>query len=164
VVVFEGIRCYQTHDGRSAIFRLRAHIDRLFDSAHIGELQIPYSKNEIADACKEDAAAPNQLKEGLHSSPGFCRRRRGWSNHPGKNPIRVAIIVCPGDPISGEEALEKKVRTKVSSYNRHHVNVMMTKAKNSAGNYVNSVLAKREVVRWVMTRAIMAGGYRTVCV
>jgi len=60
---FEGIRCYKTHDGKSAIFRLKEHIDRLFDSAHIGELQIPYSKKEIAEACKETLRA-NRLKEG----------------------------------------------------------------------------------------------------
>ena len=149
---FEGIRCYKTHDGKSAIFRLREHIDRLFDSAHIGDLQIPYSKKEIAEACKETLRA-NQLKEG-YIRPLIFIGEGVMGVHPGKNPIRVAIITWPWGAYLGEEALEKGIRAKVSSYNRHHVNVMMTKAKIS-GNYVNSVLAKREVVRMGYDEAIM---------
>ena len=149
---FEGIRCYKTHDGKSAIFRLREHIDRLFDSAHIGDLQIPYSKKEIAEACKETLRA-NQLKEG-YIRPLIFVGEGVMGVHPGKNPIRVAIITWPWGAYLGEEALEKGIRAKVSSYNRHHVNVMMTKAKIS-GNYVNSVLAKREVVRMGYDEAVM---------
>jgi branched-chain amino acid aminotransferase len=150
--VFEGIRCYKTHDGKSAIFRLKEHIDRLFDSAHIGDLQIPYSKKEIAEACKETLRT-NQLKEG-YIRPLIFVGDGVMGVHPGKNPIRVAIIVWPWGAYLGEEALERGIRAKVSSYNRHHVNVMMTKAKIS-GNYVNSVLAKREVVRMGYDEAIM---------
>jgi len=149
---FEGIRCYRTHDGKSAIFRLKEHIDRLFDSAHIGDLQIPYSKKEIAEACKETLRA-NQLKEG-YIRPLIFVGEGVMGVHPGKNPIRVAIITWPWGAYLGEEALEKGIRAKVSSYNRHHVNVMMTKAKIS-GNYVNSVLAKREVVRMGYDEAVM---------
>ena len=149
---FEGIRCYKTHDGKSAIFRLKEHIDRLFDSAHIGDLQIPYSKKEIAEACKETLRA-NQLKEG-YIRPLIFVGEGVMGVHPGKNPIRVAIITWPWGAYLGEEALEKGIRAKVSSYNRHHVNVMMTKAKIS-GNYVNSVLAKREVVRMGYDEAVM---------
>jgi len=149
---FEGIRCYKTHDGKSAIFRLKDHIDRLFDSAHIGDLQIPYSKKEIAEACKETLRA-NQLKEG-YIRPLIFIGEGVMGVHPGKNPIRVAIITWPWGAYLGEEALEKGIRAKVSSYNRHHVNVMMTKAKIS-GNYVNSVLAKREVVRMGYDEAVM---------
>jgi len=149
---FEGIRCYKTHDGKSAIFRLREHIDRLFDSAHIGDLQIPYSKKEIAEACKETLRA-NQLIEG-YIRPLIFIGEGVMGVHPGKNPIRVAIITWPWGAYLGEEALEKGIRAKVSSYNRHHVNVMMTKAKIS-GNYVNSVLAKREVVRMGYDEAVM---------
>ena len=149
---FEGIRCYKTHDGESAIFRLKEHIDRLFDSAHIGDLQIPYSKKEIAEACKETLRA-NQLKEG-YIRPLIFIGEGVMGVHPGKNPIRVAIITWPWGAYLGEEALEKGIRAKVSSYNRHHVNVMMTKAKIS-GNYVNSVLAKREVVRMGYDEAVM---------
>jgi branched-chain amino acid aminotransferase len=150
--VFEGIRCYRTHEGKSAIFRLKEHIDRLFDSAHIGDLQIPYSKKEIAEACKETLRA-NQLKEG-YIRPLIFIGDGVMGVHPGNNPIRVAIIAWPWGAYLGEEALERGIRIKVSSYNRHHVNVMMTKAKIS-GNYVNSVLAKREVVRMGYDEAIM---------
>jgi branched-chain amino acid aminotransferase len=131
---------------------LREHIDRLFDSAHIGDLQIPYSKKEIAEACKETLRA-NQLKEG-YIRPLVFVGEGVMGVHPGKNPIRVAIITWPWGAYLGEEALEKGIRAKVSSYNRHHVNVMMTKAKIS-GNYVNSVLAKREVVRMGYDEAVM---------
>ena len=150
--VFEGIRCYRTHEGKSAIFRLKEHIDRLFDSAHIGDLQIPYSKKEIAEACKETLRA-NQLKEG-YIRPLIFIGDGVMGVHPGNNPIRVAIIAWPWGAYLGEEALERGIRIKVSSYNRHHVNVMMTKAKIS-GNYVNSVLAKREVVLMGYDEAIM---------
>jgi branched-chain amino acid aminotransferase len=63
LAVFEGIRCYLCTDGKSAVFRLREHVDRLFDSAQIGDIKIPYSKKDIAEACKEMLRA-NQLKEG----------------------------------------------------------------------------------------------------
>jgi branched-chain amino acid aminotransferase len=150
--VFEGIRCYRTHDGKSAIFRLKEHIDRLFDSAHIGDLEIPYSRKEIAEACKETLRA-NQLKEG-YIRPLILIGEGVMGVHPGNNPIRVAIITWPWGAYLGEEALERGIRIKVSSYNRHHVNVMMTKAKIS-GNYVNSVFAKREVVRMGYDEALM---------
>ncbi len=150
--VFEGIRCYRTHDGKSAIFRLKEHIDRLFDSAHIGDLEIPYSRKEIAEACKETLRA-NQLKEG-YIRPLILIGEGVMGVHPGNNPIRVAIITWPWGAYLGEEALERGIRIKVSSYNRHHVNVMMTKAKIS-GNYVNSVLAKREAVRMGYDEALM---------
>jgi branched-chain amino acid aminotransferase len=150
--VFEGIRCYKTHDGKSAVFRLKEHIDRLYDSAHIAELHIPYSKKEIAEACKETLRA-NQLREG-YIRPLIFVGEGVMGVHPGNNPIRVAIITWPWGAYLGEEALEKGIRVKVSSYNRHHVNVMMTKAKIT-GNYANSVLAKREVVRMGYDEAIM---------
>ena len=150
--VFEGIRCYRTHDGKSAVFRLKEHIDRLFDSAHIGDLQIPYSKKQIAEACKETLRA-NQLKEG-YIRPLIFIGEGVMGVHPGNNPIRVAIITWPWGAYLGEEALERGIRIKVSSYNRHHVNVMMTKAKVS-GNYANSVLAKREAVRMGYDEALM---------
>ena len=63
LAVFEGIRCYLCHDGKSAVFRLREHVDRLFDSAEIADIKIPYSKREISEACKEILRV-NQLREG----------------------------------------------------------------------------------------------------
>jgi branched-chain amino acid aminotransferase len=152
LAVFEGIRCYLCKDGKSAVFRLKEHVDRLFDSAQIGDINIPYSKKDIAEACKETLRV-NQLKEG-YIRPIVFIGEGVMGVYPGENPIRVAIITWSWGAYLGDEALEKGIRVKVSSYNRHHVNVMMTKAK-ICGNYVNSILAKREVVRMGYDEALM---------
>ena len=152
LAVFEGIRCYLCHDGKSGVFRLREHVDRLFDSAQIGDLKIPYSKKEILEACKETLRV-NKLKEG-YIRPIVFIGEGVMGVYPGDNPIRVAIITWSWGAYLGEEALEKGIRVKVSSYTRHHVNVMMTKAK-ICGNYVNSVLAKREVMKMGYDEALM---------
>jgi len=150
--IFEGIRCYLCDDGRSTVFRLREHIDRFFDSAHIGALKMPYSKKEIVEACKETLRA-NGLKAGYIRPLAFIGEGV-MGVYPGDNPIQVAIITWSWGAYLGEEALEKGIRAKVSSYTRHHVNVMMTKAK-IVGNYVNSVLAKREVMKLGYEEALM---------
>jgi branched-chain amino acid aminotransferase len=150
--IFEGIRCYLCHDGTSAVFRLKEHIDRFFDSGLIGGLTIPYSKKEIVGACKETLRA-NGLKAGYIRPLAFIGEGV-MGVYPGDNPIQVAIITWSWGAYLGEEALEKGIRAKVSSYTRHHVNVMMTKAK-IAGNYVNSVLAKREVMKLGYEEALM---------
>jgi branched-chain amino acid aminotransferase len=152
LAVFEGIRCYLCHDGKSAVYRLREHVDRLFDSAQIGDLKIPYSKKEILEACKETLRV-NKLKEG-YIRPLVFIGEGAMGVYPGDNPIRVAIITWSWGAYLGEEALEKGIRVKVSSYTRHHVNVMMTKAK-ICGNYVNSVLAKREVMKMGYDEALL---------
>jgi len=150
--IFEGIRCYLCNDGKSAVFRLREHVDRFFDSAHIGDLKLPYSKKEISEACKE-ALRVNHLKEGYIRPIAFIGEGV-MGVYPGDNPIRVAIITWSWGAYLGESALEKGIRVKVSSYTRHHVNVMMTKAKIT-GNYVNSVMAKREVMKMGYDEALM---------
>ncbi len=152
LAVFEGIRCYLCNDGKSAVFRLKEHVDRLFDSAQIGDLKIPYSKREVAEACKETLRV-NGLKEGYIRPIAFIGEGV-MGVYPGNNPIRVAIITWSWGAYLGEGALEKGIRAKVSSFTRHHVNVMMTKAKIS-GNYVNSVLAKREVMKTGYDEALM---------
>jgi branched-chain amino acid aminotransferase len=152
LAVFEGIRCYLCQDGKSAVFRLREHVDRLFDSAQIGDIKIPYSKKEISEACKEMLRV-NQLKEG-YIRPIVFIGEGVMGVYPGDNPIQVAIITWSWGAYLGEGALEKGIRVKVSSYTRHHVNVMMTKAK-ICGNYVNSVLAKREVMKMGYDEALM---------
>ena len=152
LAVFEGIRCYLCHDGKSAVYRLREHVDRLFDSAQIGDLKIPYSKKEVLEACKETLRV-NKLKEGYIRPIAFIGEGV-MGVYPGDNPIRVAIITWSWGAYLGEGALEKGIRVKVSSYTRHHVNVMMTKAK-ICGNYVNSVLAKREVMKMGYDEALM---------
>jgi branched-chain amino acid aminotransferase len=150
--VFEGIRCYHCPDGRSCIFRLTEHIERLFDSAHIAEIEIPFAPEELMEACKETLRA-NGLQEG-YIRPLVFIGDGAMGVHPQDNAIRVAIITWKWGAYLGEEALKQGTRVKTSSYARHHVNVMMTKAK-ICGNYVNSVLAKREAVRGGYDEALM---------
>jgi len=152
LAVFEGLRCYLCQDGKSAVFRLKEHVDRLFDSAQIGDLKIPYSKREVSEACKETLKV-NGLREGYIRPIAFIGEGV-MGVYPGDNPIRLAIITWSWGAYLGEGAIEKGIRAKVSSYTRHHVNVMMTKAKIS-GNYVNSVLAKREALKLGYDEAIM---------
>lgn len=141
--VFEGIRCYETEDGKSAIFRLKEHIDRLFDSAHILMMKIPFSKTEILEACKEIYRV-NGLKNGYLRPLVFLGDGEMGLYATG-NQVRVAIIAWPWGAYLGDEGVKNGIRVKVSSYARHHINVTMTKSK-AVANYVNSILAKREAM------------------
>jgi branched-chain amino acid aminotransferase len=140
VGVFEGIRAYRTADGGSAVFRLGEHVDRLFGSAKIVGLTVPFTQAEIVAAIVDTLRA-NKLAEGYIRPLVFIGTGQAMGVNPGKNPVQVAIAVWPWGAYLGAEALDKGIRICTSSYTRHHVNVMMTKAK-VCGNYVNSVLAK----------------------
>ncbi len=150
--VFEGIRCYRTADGRSAVFRLREHVDRLFRSALIVELAMPFNREQIVEAILETLRV-NRLPEG-YVRPLVYLGDGAMGLLPTDNPVRVSIIVWPWGTYLGEESLERGIRAKVSSYTRHHPNVSMTKSK-TCGDYVNSILAKREVTRLGYDEAIM---------
>lgn len=141
--VFEGIRCYRREDGRSAIFRLREHTERLFASAHIVMLKIPFTQEEINTAIIETVKA-NKLDE-CYIRPIAFLGDGAMGVLPKNNPVRVTIAVWKWGAYLGDDGLENGIKVKVSSYVRHHVNSMMTKAKVT-GHYVNSILAKREVV------------------
>ena len=156
--VFEGIRCDKCTDGRSAIFRLQEHVDRLFDSAKIMQMEIPFSREAIFTAIIETLQA-NKLDQGYIRPLSFVGAG-AMGVHPGSNPIQTIIATWPWGAYLGEEALEKGIRVKTSSFTRHHVNVMMTKAKVS-GNYVNSILATRDAVADGYDEALMldAQGY-----
>jgi len=158
--VFEGIRCYLCEDGSSAVFRLREHVDRLFDSAHAMEMLIPFTRPEIAQAIL-DTLRTNQQKEAYIRPLAFIGDG-AMGVHPQNNPTRMAIITWYWGAYLGEGALEKGIRAKVSSYTRHHVNVMMTKTK-TCGNYVNSILAKREVTREGYDEALMLDTDGYIC-
>ena len=142
--VFEGIRAYLCTDGRTAIFRLPEHVHRLFDSAHIMQMDIPFSEAEISQACIETMRR-NEQKEAYLRPLAFIGDG-AMGLHPKDNPIRVAVITWVWGAYLGDEGLSLGIRLKTSSFTRHHVNVMMTKAK-VVGNYVNSILAKREVIK-----------------
>ena len=142
--VFEGIRCYECADGRSAVFRLREHVVRLLNSAKIGEMEIPFSVEEIERGIKDTLNA-NGLKEG-YIRPIAIIGEGVMGVHPQDNPVNLFIVTWPWGAYLGDEGLKRGIRVKISSYTRHHVNISMTKAK-ICGNYVNSILAKREAVR-----------------
>lgn len=139
--VFEGIRCYKCTDGSSEVFRLEDHVARLFDSARIIQMEIPFSQEEVCEAII-NSLRENKLQEGYIRPLAFIGDGI-LGVYPGDNPINLIIVVLPWGAYLGEKALQKGIRIKTSSYSRHHPNVMMTKAKVT-GNYVNSILAKRE--------------------
>ncbi len=141
---FEGIRAYKCTDGSSAVFRLEEHMKRLQDSGKILGLPCPYDVKTLCDATIEILKA-NKMDSSYIRPIAFV----GYGAlgvHPGDNPINVAIATMKWGAYLGEEGMEKGVSMCTSSYARHHVNSMMTKAK-ACGNYVNSVLSKAEAIR-----------------
>ena len=149
---FEGIRCYALADGRSAVFRLKEHIRRLADSGKILGFPLPYSVSELEQATLEVIRA-NKLKECYIRPLAFLGFGEMGVYAP-HNPVNVCISVWPWGAYLGDEGLRNGIRAKISSFARHHVNVMMTKSK-ATGNYVNSVLAKAEAKRAGYDEAIM---------
>jgi branched-chain amino acid aminotransferase len=140
LAAFEGIRCYEGQKG-SAIFRLQDHVNRLFESAHITMMPMPYMKKEVSEAIIETVRV-NQLAS-CYIRPLAYVGFGAMGLYPGDNPISLAIAAWPWGAYLGEEALANGIRAKISSFTRHHVNVSMTRAKIS-GYYVNSILAKWE--------------------
>ncbi len=149
--IFEGIRCYKTDQG-PAVFRLQEHIDRLYDSAKITRIPIPYRPEELIEATF-DLIRVNDLEECYIRPLAFLGYGRMGLNPIGL-PVSVAVAVWPWGAYLGEEGLTKGIRAKISSFTRHHPNVMMTKAK-VCGNYVNSQLAKAEAIENGYDEAIM---------
>ena len=140
LAAFEGLRCYKGKSG-SAIFKLQEHVDRLFESAHIGMMTIPYEKKQVADAIV-DTVRINKL-EACYIRPLVYIGYGAMGVYPGDNPIKLAIAAWKWGSYLGDDALANGMRACVSSFTRHHVNVSMTRGKIS-GYYVNSILAKRE--------------------
>ncbi len=153
LAVFEGIRCYEGADGVSAVYRLKEHVDRLFDSALIGGFEIPYGRDRIEEAILETLRASG-LKEAYIRPIAFIGAGAMGVLFTEENPIHVCIAVWSWGAYLGAEGLKNGIRVKTSSYSRHHVNVMMTKAK-ICGNYVNSVLAKKEAMENGYDEALM---------
>lgn len=140
--IFEGIRCYETDEGPS-IFRLEEHIERLFNSAHIFMIDIPFSKEELKNAVIETVKI-NKMKE-CYIRPLVYIGYGAMGLYPKENPINVAIAVWPWGTYLGEKGLKEGIRVKISSYIRNHVNSQMSRSK-VCGYYVNSQLAKKEAV------------------
>ena len=140
--VFEGVRAYKTPDGTS-IFRLQEHTDRLFDSAHILGISIPFTKDELNEA-QIDVFRKNELEEGylrpmvFLGSEALGIRAKDLSVH-------VSIAAWPWPDYMDPDSREKGIKVRTSSYTRHHVNITMCKAKSN-GNYTNSILALHEAL------------------
>jgi len=162
VGVFEGIRCYATDLG-PAVFRMKEHTERLVDSARLlGFLELPYTATQIAEAIMMTISA-NGFNE-CYIRPLIYLTGGGWDLNVDHGQAGVGIAVWEWNNYLGKEALEKGIRANISSFTRHHPNVMLTKAKIS-GNYVNSVLAKTESVRLGFDEAILLDpqGYVAEC-
>ncbi len=160
--VFEGIRAYNTAKG-PAVFRLREHIERLLDSALVfGFRYMPFTVDQLVTAVKDTVRA-NDFAD-CYIRPLIYLDGGGWNLNVDGGKPSVAIAAWEWTNYLGEEALAKGVRANISSFTRHHPNVMMTKAKVS-GNYANSFLAKTESVRLGFEEAIMLDpqGYIAEC-
>jgi branched-chain amino acid aminotransferase len=140
LAVFEGVRAYKTVSG-TAVFRLKEHTDRLFNSAHIYRMPMPYDKATLIEAHKEVVRANNLESCYLRPIAFYGSEKMGVS--PRGAQTHVSIAAWPWGAYLGEEGLEKGIRVKTSSYSRHHVNVNMARAKFS-GTYANSILANME--------------------
>lgn len=141
MAVFEGVRAYKTVDG-TAIFRLREHTQRLFNSAKIFQMAIPYDLDVLMEAQKEVVRA-NQL-ESCYLRPLVWIGSEKMGVSARGNTIHVGIAAWPWGAYLGEDGLKRGIRVKTSSFTRHHVNVSMVRAKAS-GYYINSILANQEV-------------------
>ena len=149
--LFEGIRCYNTPRG-PAIFRLSEHVSRLFEGAQIIGMQLPFTEEQITSAIKQ-TVHENALEE-CYIRPLVYVGYGKLGLNPLGIPIRVAIAAWPWGAYLGEEGLASGIRVRISSFTRHHPNIMMTKAK-VVGNYANSQLAKVEAVQTGYDEALL---------
>ncbi len=140
--VFEGVRAYNAEQG-TAIFRLQEHTDRLFRSAHILAMPMPYDKNTINEAIRT-VVRDNNL-ESCYIRPMCFYGAEGMGLRADKLQTHVMVAAWSWGAYMGEENLKRGIRVRTSSYTRHHVNIMMCKAKANA-NYLNSMLALNEAL------------------
>ena len=149
--VFEGIRAYGTADG-PAIFRLTEHIERLHRSAHMLGMEIPFSVDELIDATKATVASTGLDECYIRPIAYFGYGEMGLNTIPCS--VDVSIACWPWGAYLGDDAVEKGIRLKTSSWTRHDHNIMPPAAKTT-GNYVNSSLAKVEALRAGYDEAVM---------
>ena len=140
--VFEGVRAYKAKNG-TAIFRLKEHTDRLFRSAHILNMPMPYDKDSINQACL-DTVRENNL-DSAYIRPMCFYGSEGMGLRADNLKVHVMVAAWAWGSYLGKEGLEKGIRIKTSSFTRHHVNITMCKAKAN-GNYMNSMLALQEAL------------------
>lgn len=140
--VFEGVRAYNTPQG-TAIFRLQAHTDRLFDSAHIMGMKIPFSKDEINEATRASVRENNL--ESAYIRPMVFYGSEAMGLRASGLKTQVIVAAWSWGAYMGDEALQVGIKVRTSSFTRHHVNISMTRAKAN-GNYINSMLALQEAI------------------
>lgn len=155
--VFEGIRAYHTDQG-PAIFRLQDHTERLFRSAHILRMALPFDRDTLNEACRR-AVRDNRL-DAAYIRPMCFYGAEGMGLHAANLKTHVMVAAWAWGSYLGQEALEKGIRVKTSSFTRHHVNITMCKAKAN-GNYLNSMLALQEALDCGYEEALLldAEGY-----
>jgi len=151
LAVFEGVRAYKTIDG-TAIFRLKDHTERWFNSAHIYMMKMPYDKETLMEAHKEVVRA-NELESCYLRPIAFYGSEKMGVSPKGAS-VHVSIAAWPWGAYLGADGLEKGIRVKTSSYARHHVNVSMCRAKYS-GTYANSILANLEATEHGYDEALL---------
>lgn len=149
--VFEGIRCYNAKGG-PAVFRLGEHMSRMYTSAKIYSMKIPYTPKKLCDATKK-LIRINKLKA-CYIRPIAFRGYGEMGLNPLKNPVDVAIAVWPWGTYLGKAGLKKGIRAKISSFERINPNVIPPNAK-ATGQYLNSILAKIEALNTGYDEAIL---------
>jgi len=157
--VFEGVRCYKTVDG-PAIFRLRDHTDRLFRSAHIFGMKIPFTKEEI-DAAQLSCVRDNKL-DSCYLRPLVFYGSQALGVAARSNPVRVCIAAWPWGSYLGAEGMEKGIRVKTSSFTHHHPNITMCNAK-AVGNYTVSILSNQEALHDGYEEAMLLDPQGFIC-
>ncbi len=141
--VFEGIRCYKT-DAGPAVFRLPEHLNRFFESAHILQMDMPFTRETVGEAILETIRV-NKI-DACYIRPLAYIGYGAMGVYPKDNPVQIAIAVWPWGSYLGEEGIKNGIRVKISSFTRPHINATMVRSKTTA-NYANSLLAKREALK-----------------
>lgn len=160
LAVFEGVRAYETPDGRTAIFRLEEHTERLLNSAKIFQLNVPYSHAELAQAQK-DVVHQNGLAS-AYIRPLIWVGSEKLGIAAKDNSIHAAVAAWHWGAYLGEDGINNGIRAKTSSYTHHHPNVTMCKAK-AAANYPVSILANQEATKAGYDEAILMDPQGYVC-
>ncbi|PKM46637.1 MAG: branched chain amino acid aminotransferase [Gammaproteobacteria bacterium HGW-Gammaproteobacteria-1] len=149
--VFEGVRAYKTEKG-TAIFRLKEHTDRLFRSAHILMMPMPYDKDTLNEA--QRAVVRENNLESAYIRPMCFYGSEGMGLRADNLKVHVMVAAWTWGAYLGAEGMEKGIRVRTSSFTRHHVNITMCKAKAN-GNYMNSMLALREALSCGVDEAML---------
>ena len=152
VGAFEGIRCYQRSDGRSHIFRLREHIERLLDSSVICTMEVPYTREQLMAACIEVIKSNKMTSAYLRPLVYLGYGAMGLGSF--EPPVRTMIACYDWGSYLGDEGLKKGIKCMVSGFTRANSNAVMNKGK-ICGQYVTSVLAKRMAIKSGFEEALM---------